>query len=172
MGRHHGYWWSPDSRWLAFEQVDETHIPIYRILHQGKASTGVGAQEDHRYPFAGQPNARVRLGVVSVEGGEPVWMDLGEDEDIYLARVRWLPDGRLSAQIENRQQTLLRLVVFDPHTGQASTLLEESSEVWINLQRICFGRLNRSMKVRRAASCGVLSAAVSFTCICTAAMGA
>jgi dipeptidyl-peptidase-4 len=133
MGRYSGCWWSPDSHWIAFEEVDETHVPVYRIIHQGKDFTGDGAQEDHRYPFAGSANARVRLGVVPVEGGEPVWMDLGPEPDIYLARVQWLPDGRLSAQIENRQQTALELAVFDPQSGQRTTLLQETSPVWINL---------------------------------------
>jgi dipeptidyl-peptidase-4 len=133
MDRYSGFWWSPDSRWIAFEEVDETHIPVYRIIHQGKDFTGDGAQEDHRYPFAGCDNARVRLGVVPVEGGEPVWMDPGPQPDIYLARVQWLPDGRLSAQIENRQQTALELAAFDPHSGQRTTLLQETSPVWINL---------------------------------------
>jgi dipeptidyl-peptidase-4 len=133
MARSHGFWWSDDGRWLAFAEVDETHIPIYRIMHQGKEATGEGAQEDHRYPFAGQPNARVRLGVVAREGGEPVWMDLGAEEDIYLARVDWLPDGRLAAQIENRSQSNLQLVRFDPRSGAGTVLLAESSDVWINL---------------------------------------
>src|SRR5207237_10905124 len=73
MDRRAGFWWSNDSAWLAFEEADETHIPVYRIVHQGKAATGAHAQEDHRYPFAGAPNARVRLGVVPAKGGEPVW---------------------------------------------------------------------------------------------------
>jgi len=133
MGRSHGFWWSPDGQWLAFAEVDETHIPMYRIVHQGEDRTGEGAQEDHRYPFAGQANAIVRLGVVSVEGGAPVWMDLGEDDDVYLARVQWLPDGSLVAQIENREQTTLRLVRFDPQTGAGQTLLTETNDVWINL---------------------------------------
>ncbi len=159
MGRSHGFWWSPDSRALAFTEVDETHIPVYRIVHQGEERTGEGAQEDHRYPFAGQANAKVRLGVVSVDEGarsgdrpqqetpttlwpvsdraggtqEPVWMDLGADDDIYLARVHWQPDGRLVAQIENRAQTELRLLRFDPQTGASETLLTETSDVWINL---------------------------------------
>lgn len=133
MGRSTGFWWAPDNSRLAFTEVDETHIPVYRIVHQGKDATGEGAQEDHRYPFAGQANARVRLGVVSREGGVPVWMDLGKDEDIYLARVQWLPDGRLTAQVENREQTELELVVFDPLTGQRKTLLREINDVWINL---------------------------------------
>jgi dipeptidyl-peptidase 4 len=150
MARRTGFWWSHDSAWLAFEEVDETHIPIYRIVHQGKDATGEGAQEDHRYPFAGMPNAKVRLGVVPTasdsagEVGEPVWMDLGADQDMYLARVRWLPDGNLIAQIENRAQTMLDLLHFDPRTGEASTLLQENSDVWINLHHM-FRPIERGM---------------------------
>ena len=51
-----------------FCEVDETHIPVYRIVHQGKDIVGDGAQEDHRYPFAGAENARVRVGVVPSDG--------------------------------------------------------------------------------------------------------
>ncbi len=133
MDRSQGFWWSPDSRWLAYEEVDETHIPVYRIMHQGKDLTGENAQEDHHYPFTGQANAIIRLGVIPLEGGETVWMDLGSNPDIYLARVAWLPDGRLSAQIENRQQTELELVRFDPTNGERKTWLHESNTVWINL---------------------------------------
>jgi dipeptidyl-peptidase-4 len=133
MGRNNGFWWSPDGKRIAFTEVDETHIPVYRIVHQGKDVVGPDAQEDHHYPFAGKANARIRLGVVPVEGGEPIWMDLGEDDDIYLARVQWLPDGTLSAQLENREQTELELVRFDPYGGYRSTLLREKSDVWINL---------------------------------------
>jgi dipeptidyl-peptidase-4 len=139
MGRRHGYWWAPDSRQIAFAEVDETHIPIYRILHLGKDTTGPEAEEAHRYPFAGQANAKVRLGVVTLDDleqsaeNEPVWMDLGTEEDIYLARVDWLPGGRLTAQIENRAQSELRLVSFDPASGKGESLLVESNPVWINL---------------------------------------
>ena len=133
MHRLTGLWWSKDSRHIAFEEADETHIPVYRIMHQGKDETGSSAQEDHGYPFAGMENARIRLGVVSAEGGDPVWMDLGDSPDIYLARVNWLPDGSLYAQVQNREQTRLDLVRFDISTGRSTTLLTESTDVWINL---------------------------------------
>jgi dipeptidyl-peptidase-4 len=136
MDRFNGYWWSTDSRWLAYEEVDETHIPEYPILHLGKDLTGESAAEVHRYPFAGAENAHVRLGVVSASGGETVWMDLDYAEEVYLARVGWLPDGRLSAQLENRPQTWLELVVFDPMTGQRQLLLREESQAWINLHNL------------------------------------
>ncbi len=133
MGRRRGFWWAPDSRSIAFEEYDETHIPLYRIMHQGKDHTGPDAQEDHRYPFAGAPNAIVRLGVVALDGSDPVWMDLGAEQDIYLARVDWQPDGCLTAQLENRLQSELRLVRFDPLTGKGELLLSETNLTWINL---------------------------------------
>ena len=133
MGRLSGFWWSKDSSLIAFERADETHIPQYRIEHQGKDATGESAREDHRYPFAGEANARVALGVVSADGGEPVWMDLGDSEDIYLARVSWTPSGALTAQIQNREQTRLDLVEFNPSTGERTTVLTETTDVWINL---------------------------------------
>ena len=134
MGRAHGFWWSPDSRTLAFTEVDETHIPLYRIVHQGDRAVGVGTQEEHRYPFAGMPNAKVRLGVIAIDGGEPAWMDLGDAE--YLARVNWLPDGTLTAQLENREQTILDLVRFATATGVPTTLLRETSDTCIHLHHM------------------------------------
>ena len=131
MHRSHGFWWSKDGKHLAFTEVDETHIPVYRIVHQGKDATGDDAQEDHRYPFAGAANAKVRLAVVPAAGGKPVWIDLGELE--YLARVAALPDGTFAAQTQDRAQKRLRLLRADPKTGKTAQLLEETQEPWLNL---------------------------------------
>lgn len=133
MGRHDGYWWSPCGKRIAFTEVDETHIPVYRIVHQGKDTTGEGAQEDHHYPFAGKTNAKVRLAIVSVDGGNALFVDTNYGEETYLARVGWLNDGRLVAQIQDRRQTWLELVAFDLETGKRSVLLREETSVWINL---------------------------------------
>jgi dipeptidyl-peptidase-4 len=133
LDRYKGFWWSPDSRRIAFAEVDERHIPIYRIMHQGKDTTGPGAQEDHYYPFAGGPNAVVRLGVVSARGGRPVWMDLSAGEESYLARVFWWRDGSLGAVVLNRAQTALDLLRFDIRTGARTSVLQETSERWIHL---------------------------------------
>ncbi len=131
MHRRHGFWWSQDGATLAFTEVDERHVPHYRIAHQGQDEV---VEEAHRYPFAGQANAEVRLGVVPALGGEPVWMDLGDFE--YLARVQWWPDGSLVAQLQNREQTELRLVRLDPRTGASEPLLVETNDVWINLHEM------------------------------------
>ena len=75
------------------------------------------------------------LGIVSVDGkpDEVTWMDLGRDEDMYLARVAWRPDGVLTALIQSRDQRSQKLVAFNPLNGEATTLIEEQGHPWLNL---------------------------------------
>ena len=137
MRREHGLWWSPDSSLVAYAEVDERHIPIYRISHQGSDGPNGGTFEDHRYPFSGSENVRLRLGVVAAGGGTTVWMSLGpagaDLGDAYLARVDWLPGGSLAAQVESRDQQRIDLRHFDVATGESTTVYTESTEPWINL---------------------------------------
>ncbi|MFP5326084.1 MAG: DPP IV N-terminal domain-containing protein, partial [Acidimicrobiia bacterium] len=133
MHRSQGYWWSLDATCIAYTEVDERHIPVYRIVHQGSDAVGAGAQEDHRYPFAGADNVRVRLFVAELGRtlAKPIELDLGDAE--YLARVNWLPDGSLVAQLQNRTQNRLELVRFDLPSGERQSLFVEESPTWINL---------------------------------------
>jgi dipeptidyl-peptidase-4 len=141
LSRRDGFWWSRDSRWIAFAEVDESPIPLYVIPHQGSETTGPDAQEAHHYPFAGGPNALVRLAVIPIEGGTPVWMDLDFGEELYLARVFWWRDGDLGAVVVNRPQNALSLVRFDRASGRRRLVLEERNDCWINLPLRCLEQL-------------------------------
>eukprot|EP00537_Pseudo-nitzschia_pungens_P018379 CAMPEP_0172404780 /NCGR_PEP_ID=MMETSP1061-20121228/64356_1 /TAXON_ID=37318 /ORGANISM="Pseudo-nitzschia pungens, Strain cf. pungens" /LENGTH=806 /DNA_ID=CAMNT_0013139723 /DNA_START=295 /DNA_END=2715 /DNA_ORIENTATION=+ len=153
MSRNEGFWISPDSQYVAFEQSDESHIPNYRIMHQGQADPA--RQEDHRYPFAGMPNPKVQLGVLDSEGNEDnvQWLDIHSPfgEDMYLARVQWgvtspfLNDQHLYVQVMNREQTELVVLRFDVDgTGdgegpiQGKELIRETAKegAWHNLHDI------------------------------------
>jgi dipeptidyl-peptidase-4 len=35
MERSEGFWWSDDARFIAYTQVDESNVPIFRISHSG-----------------------------------------------------------------------------------------------------------------------------------------
>jgi dipeptidyl-peptidase-4 len=129
LDREDGLWWNPAGTHIAYTEADSRHIPAFAIAHTGSPEPET---EAHRYPFAGAPNAKLRLGVIPVLGGETTWMDLGSDPDIYVARVAWRPDGALTAQLLSRDQRQLRLVLFDG-AGNASTLTDERREPWINL---------------------------------------
>jgi dienelactone hydrolase len=144
LDRQTGFWWSPCGRYIAFQHTDDLHVPLFRIAHPG--SDAPDEDETHRYPFAGKRNPVVRLGVLAVEDAlagkaTPVWMDLGPDEDIYLARVAWGGGGSatssplLTAQVLNRTQSVIDLVAFDARTGKGSLLVREQAtpEAWINV---------------------------------------
>ncbi|XP_074592762.1 uncharacterized protein LOC141848613 [Curcuma longa] len=151
MDRKTGFWWSLDSKYIAFAEVDSAEIPLFRIMHQGKSSVGVDAQEDHAYPFAGAANVKVRIGVVPASGGEVTWMDLicglsgeaGGDAE-YLARVNWMPDNSLIAQVLNRSHSKLEILKYDIQTGQKEILLVEEHDIWINLHD-CFTPLDKGV---------------------------
>ncbi|MFN0094130.1 MAG: S9 family peptidase [Dehalococcoidia bacterium] len=128
LDRSRGFWWSPDGRKIAFIQADERHIPLYPIVHQGKDEVDV---ENHRYPFAGAPNARLRLGVVDVASRAIAWREFGEDDDIYIASVAWTPAGQLTVQVLNRAQDALSLYGFAG--GERELLIEERTAPWLNL---------------------------------------
>jgi len=130
MGRPAGLWWSPDGAWLAFQQVDNTPVPLFVIPHPGTEAVDM---EAHRYPFAGKANARVRLGVVPARGGDVRWLSLSDGDDFYLPRVDWTPDGVVLAQVESRDQTRLEVRRIDPRTGEVDTLWTDEVHPWINL---------------------------------------
>ncbi len=131
MGRDTGFWWSPDSRHIAFLRVDES--PIEPSLRY-EIEAGTIRIIEQRYPYTGTPNVRYRLGIVAIDSGRTRWVDLGEDEDIYIPRVNWLPDGsRLSLQRQSRDQQRLELVLVDLDELGTEVILTETSDTWINL---------------------------------------
>ena len=130
MGRTTGYWWAPDDRHIAFARVDESPVKLTERFEIAAENVATFAQ---RYPAAGGSNVLVRLGVTDLQG-RTVWVDLGSDTDIYLARVNWLPDGRtLAVQRENRDQRRLDLLFADIETGRSRVVLTETSATWIEL---------------------------------------
>jgi dipeptidyl-peptidase 4 len=131
MGRSTGFWWSPDNRRIAFLRIDESPIDV-TLRYEIEA--GSITMIEQRYPYTGTPNVTYRLGVVDVESGETEWIDLGEDEDIYIPRVDWLPDGeRLSFQRQSRDQQTLELMIVTPGSGAPEVVLTETEDTWINL---------------------------------------
>ena len=131
MGRMTGYWWSPDESYIAYTQIDES--PVQEITRSEIYADSI-EMITQRYPAAGTPNVLVKLAVMNVANHQTQWIDLGADKDIYLNRVNWMNDSRtLTYQIQPRNQQSLQLRAFELASAKQHTLLEETSNTWINL---------------------------------------
>ncbi len=130
-GNWQGFWWSPDSRRLAFLILDETGVPSTTIVDHREIHPEV---EVWRYPTAGDANPKVSLSVVAAAGGEVVELDLSpyEREEFLIVRVGWTPDGKSVAfQVQDRVQTWLDLCLGDPRSGKVTRLFRDSTGTWI-----------------------------------------
>jgi dipeptidyl-peptidase 4 len=131
MQRNTGYWWSPDDRFLAYTEIDESQVDVLKRFDID--ADGVTVIEQ-RYPRAGTANAIVKLAVQGVQEGDAHWVDLGTETDIYLARVNWLPDsGSLILQRQSRDQRLLDLIRFDVNSKATQLVVSETAPTYVNL---------------------------------------
>ena len=132
FNRFTGYWMSPNENLIAYTQIDESPIKIENRLEFYPDGIKNISQ---RYPFAGTDNARVKLGIVPIKGGKTLWVDIGDNPDIYLTRVYWSQDGNtLYAGILSRDQKKLDMLSINPKTGKSQILFSETSPTWINIK--------------------------------------
>ncbi len=129
MDRMAGYWWSPDSATLAYQETDEREVERFQIadpMHPERAP------EAFAYPRAGRRNAVVRLGLVSVSGGPTTWARWDREAFPYLASVTWDAGAPLTILVQNRAQTEERLLTVAPD-GSTRELLRETDAAWVNI---------------------------------------
>lgn len=124
------YWWSPDSSRLAFLRLDERDVPEYTIVDDVDYHPNVKV---FPYPKPGDPNPRVQLKIAPAVGGPIVTVD-GERYSAgehLIVDVTWAPDGTLTYQVQNREQTWLDLAAATP-SGSSKTLIHETTPAWVD----------------------------------------
>ncbi|MHB1844411.1 MAG: S9 family peptidase [Deltaproteobacteria bacterium] len=130
MDRFHGFWWSPDSSALAFEEADSAAVERFFLVDAAHPET---APEGSPYPRPGKANVSVRLGIVSRSGGEPRFVRWDRERFPYLARVLWPKGGPLLLEVQSRDQHDLLLLAADPNSGATHRLVAEHDDAWVNL---------------------------------------
>ncbi len=128
---YRAFWWSPDSKNIAFFRSDDTQVPEFTITD----ATGLhGYVEKMRYPKVGDKNPEVKVGIVKPAGGNVIWSDFNEKEDQYFGIPFWKPDGSgLLVQWMNRKQNQLKIWDVNPATGTKIPFYNEEQKTWISL---------------------------------------
>jgi dipeptidyl-peptidase-4 len=127
--RYRAFWWSPDSKRLAFYRFDESLVPMFPIYNSRGQH---GMLERTHYPKAGDPNPMVRFAVASVPDGKIVWADFNEKDDQYFGTPFWTPGGKeLWTQWMNRGQDTLKIYRIDLQSGAKNVVYQEHQKTWV-----------------------------------------
>ena len=128
--KYRAFWWSPDSKTLAFYRFDDTLVPMFPIYSPfGQDGT---LRETH-YPKAGEKNPEVRIGFVSPSGGDIVWADFDSKEDQYFGTPFWGKDSKsFFVAREPRIQNTLDLYAVSPLDGSKAAIYHEEVPTWLD----------------------------------------
>lgn len=125
------YWWSPDSKQIAFLHIDDAPLSNYTLINPALMTQ---TPELTRYPKAGAPNPFVEFGVVSVSDPKPVFAKLDEYKkgDRLVVFGGWFPDSqRAFFYVQDRAQTWLDFCTVAPSGGEITKLFRDSTQAWI-----------------------------------------
>ena len=121
--------WSPDSKRIAFWHFDQSPEPLHPIMDQAAVHAKATMI---RYPQPGDPNAKVKIGVVELASDRVTWMNL-ETDSAYVPTVQWMDADSLVVQLLNRRQNRLDLLMTSATSGQSRTVLVETDKSWIDM---------------------------------------
>ncbi len=125
------YEWSGDSKSIAFWKLDQSQVPEIKIQKWDSLYLN---SIDMRYPKAGAKNSTVQIGVGQVESGKVTYLDLGNEKDIYIPRIKFTADpAKLMVQCLNRLQNKLELIVYDAAKNGSKIIYTETDSCWIDI---------------------------------------
>ena len=126
---HQAFWWSPDSKKLAYMRFDDTNVPVFPIYI---ADGQHGELEKEHYPKPGDPNPDARLAVIEITSANTTWMEYEADNDQYIAWPFFTPDSKqMIYQWMNRGQDHIKLLLGDLSTGKSTIIHEEKQNTWV-----------------------------------------
>jgi dipeptidyl-peptidase-4 len=128
-----GFRWSPDGRRIAFWQLDASGVRDFDLINDTDSLYSFVTPV--QYPKAGTTNSAARVGVVSADGGDPVWLDVpGDPRNNYIARLEWAASSsEVVLEHLNRAQNTIEVMLGDAASGRTRTVLTERDSAWVDV---------------------------------------
>jgi dipeptidyl-peptidase-4 len=124
------YFWSPDSKLIAYLRTDENAVPEYPLVDWMPPHALV---DEQRYPQPGDSNPDVRVGVVNDRGGKTNWikipLDPGND---YIPRFGWANRRTLWVETLSRDHKHLNIYFADTSTNTVKLALQETDDKFLD----------------------------------------
>jgi len=115
---------SPDSKQVAFIRLNEDDVPTFNW--QEFLDGNYPTTQSLRYPRAGEKNPKAYLCVYDIYYKNICTMDLGDTDDCYLPRIKWVGE-QLLVQKVNRDQTAMEILTVNPKSTVSFPLYKEKS---------------------------------------------
>ncbi len=126
-----GFNWSPDGKKIAYYRFDESKVKEYTLEYYGELYP---KWETYKYPKAGEDNSTVEIFVYNLESGVATRMNVGEETDQYIPRIKWTKDPNvLSIQRLNRLQNHLDILLADAIDGNSHIMYSEENDYYIDI---------------------------------------
>jgi len=127
---YRAFWWSPDSRKIAFLRFDQSKVPVFPIVD---AEGDYGRLEKQRYPKPGYPNPEVKLGIADLGTGAVAWITHPWQGEYYIAFPEFnAASSSLYFQWLNRDQDHFCIYAYDLAKKIVSLKYEEKQSCWID----------------------------------------
>ena len=129
-----GFRWSPDSRQIAYWQMDLSKVGIFYMINN--TDSIYPRIIPIPFPKVGTPIAEAKIGVLTVDTKATKWMNIaGDPASHYIDRMEWTPDGsHIILQQLNRAQNNSLLILCDPASGDSKTIDDEKDDAWIDIE--------------------------------------
>ncbi len=125
------FFWSPDGKYIAYYRFDESRVKEYTLTYYGELYPEL---DTYKYPKAGEDNSLVDIYIYDVATGKAVKVDVGQETDQYIPRIKWTADAaKLAVQRLNRLQNHLDILLADASTGNTSVIYTEDNLYYIDI---------------------------------------
>lgn len=129
-----GFQWSPDSKRIAYWQIDANTIRDFYMINTTDSIYSFTVPVE--YPKVGQSPSACRVGVVDIKTKKTTWMAVpGDNRQHYIPRMEWANNANeLILQQLNRRQNESKLFIVNALTGVATPIFEEKEDAWVDVR--------------------------------------
>jgi dipeptidyl-peptidase-4 len=131
FGFARGFYWSPDGNRLAYMKFDESKVKEWNMTMYGDLYP---EQYKFKYPKAGEDNSILTVHVYDLENEKTTTMDVGEETDQYIPRIKWTTDAdKLCIMRLNRLQNKLDLLLANANDGNSQVIYKEENKYYVEV---------------------------------------
>jgi dipeptidyl-peptidase 4 len=127
-----GFRWSPDSKSIAYWQIDATKIRNFLLIDNTDSLYSFTIPVE--YPKVGQDPSPCKVGVINLTTGKTQWTQVpGDNRQHYIPRMEWAANSsEIVLEQLNRKQNEAKVFLCNATTGAAKEIYSEKNNAWID----------------------------------------